>query len=148
MVPVRKSRLAGEIKRIKKEAAGTTFETTHSDIRKWFRIINREIFDRKLKFSDLKHVRIHKRVIVDIKDKTLKDGIKGAVRFNEDSDKRFTTLTIKKSFSSKRMFLNTLSHECVHIYEWMVDRVSNESPAHGETFNKWIPIFKRYGIIL
>jgi len=94
------------------------FRPTIHDCREVFRNINNQVFNGELKMPNFR--------LVYSKDYW------GMCVGNLD-DNRTCTIYMNKSFLSKRLFIDTLAHEMVHQWEWLV----NENMTHGPAFFLW-----------
>lgn len=61
---------------------------------------------------------------------------------NNDDTLKIVQIHFTKEFKSFKHFLNTLSHEMVHIWEW----ITFQRMTHGKNFFLWEEKFKRIGI--
>lgn len=59
-------------------------------------------------------------------------------------------LSITNRFPNKRMFIEVLAHEMVHLYQFLhaSPPFSYRSVSHGKTFHSWKPTFEKYGLKL
>ena len=109
-----------------------TFETTLDDCKKWFNILNREIFSSKLPQVDE----------IDIRWR------RGAYAYyvsqddDEDPTYKYCKLAMNKKYKSKKFFVEVLTHEMVHHWQFM----NGLSVNHGEAFQMWNEKLKRKGI--
>jgi len=97
------------------------YETTHEDCERWFRILNKELFDNEL--VPLDEIEIGRR--------------KGVYAIYECYDEVCEgvqyRLVMKDRYRSKKFFVEVLAHEMVHHYQAL-----NDQPlGHGRTFLRW-----------
>ena len=110
------------------------YETTESDCRLWFNILNKELFDNKLSPVD----------DIDIRWR------RGTYAFYEcitDTQKQTylrTKLCMNKRYKSKKFFVEVLSHELIHHYQALY----NEPLGHGPSFLMWREKFNGKGLNL
>jgi hypothetical protein len=108
------------------------YETSESDCRYWFGIINQEIFGGVLKFPDKLDIRWRKKMYAFHLTEWMHDG---NIR---------TTLAMSKKYRSKQFFIEVLAHEMVH--HWQVS--VGEPVGHGPSFMAWEEKFNSKGITL
>lgn len=108
------------------------YKPTIKDCEKWFIVLNKEIFDNKLKF--FRKIEIRRR-----------HGCWGEITANETKINRFSTLSLNNSFKSKKHFIEVLGHEMVHHHQWTV---LNDNLTHGESFMEWKSKFSKFGMSL
>lgn len=108
------------------------YETTVEDCRKWFNILNRELFDETLPPVDE----------IDIRWR------RGAHAWYDYDEKKPGTgtarLLMNKRYKSKQFFVEVLAHEMVHHYQY----IYNEEMGHGSSFLKWRDKFNKKGLSL
>jgi len=98
------------------------YKTTREDCERWFRILNRELFDNELCPVDEIEIGRRKGVyaIYECYDEKCEDGVQ-------------YRLVLKDRYRSKKFFVEVLAHEMVHHYQAL-----NDQPlGHGRTFLKW-----------
>jgi hypothetical protein len=105
------------------------FRPTISDCREAFRNINRNVFNGELKMPSFRLVYT----------KAFWGECQGVLE-----DQTQVKMKINKSFLSKRLFINTMAHEMVHQWEWLV----NENMTHGPQFFLWRDQLANYNITL
>lgn len=101
-------------------------------VKKWFNIINREIFKNKLEMFDV--VRIgHLRAM-------------WGECYAEwwDNEMSYSRLKLNHYMKNRVHFINVLAHEMVHLYE----ATFHKKITHGPTFYEWRPRLAKYGIWL
>jgi SprT-like family len=96
---------------------------TTKQVRYWWNLLNKCVFDEKLPKLQKVHLVKHK--------------LEHAWAIGED-DKNFS-LSISPKFASRTLFLSVLVHEMVHAWEHIQDMPF----SHGKEFMKWKPIIKQ-----
>lgn len=105
------------------------YETTMEDCERWFKILNREIFDNELEPLDA--IEIGRR--------------KGSYAIYEYfEDETYCRILMKDRYRSKKMFVEVLAHEMVHHYQALND----EPVGHGPTFHRWRKKLNKKGLQL
>jgi len=112
------------------------YKTTYKDIKLWYNYINTVIFDGKLSpFND-----------VIIRDLTRQRCIGQVVihEWNRKGTKQFH-LEMQKFYKDKKEFVDTLAHECVHLYQ-----MANlgDTGNHNAVFYSYRPKLKQIGLCL
>lgn len=105
------------------------FRPTIADCREVFRNINRNVFNNELKMPNFRLVYT----------RAFWGECQGVV-----NDQTRCKMKINKSFLSKRLFINTMAHEMVHQWEWLI----NENMTHGPQFFLWRDQLANYNITL
>ena len=105
------------------------FRPTIADCREIWRNINRNVFNNELKMPSFRLVYT----------KAFWGECQGVL-----NDQTQVKMKINKSFLSKRLFINTMAHEMVHQWEWLV----NENMTHGPQFFLWREQLANYNITL
>jgi hypothetical protein len=105
------------------------FRPTIADCREIWRNINRNVFNNELKMPSFRLVYT----------KAFWGECQGVLE-----DQTQVKMKINKSFLSKRLFINTMAHEMVHQWEWLV----NENMTHGPQFFLWREQLANYNITL
>lgn len=105
------------------------FRPTLADCREVFTNINRNVFNNELKMPNFRLV--------------YSKAFWGECTGNIDNETK-CLIKMNKSFLSKRLFINTLAHEMVHQWEWLV----NENMTHGPEFFQWREQLAQYNITL
>lgn len=113
-----------------------TYETTYEDVEKWFRILNREVFDGALREVDEIDIRWRR-------------GTYAYYHYTYEADPKkpkyeYTKLCMNKRYKSKQFFVEVLAHELVHHYQF----INGESTSHGPTFCRWSDKFNKKGLKL
>jgi hypothetical protein len=108
------------------------YETTIEDCRKWFNILNRELFDETLPPVDEIDIRWRRGAYAwyDYDDRLPGEGT--------------TKLLMSRKYKSKQFFVEVLAHEMVHHYQY----IYNEEMGHGSSFLKWRDKFNKKGLSL
>ena len=104
------------------------YSPTTRTIKDWFEVINDQIFSNALKPFDT--------IIV----KSMGDFHAMFTSFDDDT----TQLEMHRSFDNEKVFVEILSHECIHLYQYLHD----EPVDHGPTFRKWREKFMHFGLTL
>ena len=112
---------------------------TLSDITLWFDIINDEMFSNGL----------DKFMKIDICEELGDDdgpfwAAAGCWVYNDTQLPMGSTLEIVTVFPCFQMFLCTLAHEMVHLFQWQELGISD----HGPTFEAWSETFLKCGLPL
>lgn len=105
------------------------FRPTIQDCREVFTNINRNVFNNELKMPKFRLVY----------SKEFWGECQGVW-----DDQTSVIIKMNKSFLSKRLFINTLAHEMVHQWEWLV----NENMTHGPAFFQWRNQLSKFNITL
>jgi hypothetical protein len=110
------------------------FTPTEKDVIKWFRIINREIFNNELPmFKKIDIRRRHK--------------VWGEVEAHENKNKkRYCNVSFHDKMFSKQHFIKILAHEMIHNYQWTIDNLDNM--YHNDSFFRWNLVMSKFGITL
>jgi hypothetical protein len=94
------------------------YKTTYKDIKKYFNYLNEGIFQNKLiRFNDIE-IKSLKREKCLGQVVTVEDDKKGTATYKLEMDKYYDT---------KRDFLDTLAHEMVHLYQFMIRDTGNHN---------------------
>ena len=112
------------------------YQTTYKDIKKYFIILNKGLFDNKLAPFN------------EIEIKTLKrQKCIGQVVTYEMKRKgtRLHKLEMDLNYDNKKDFLETLAHEMVHLYQFTQ---INDNGAHNKLFYSFKPKLKSVGLKL
>lgn len=110
-----------------------SFKPTDDDCREWFNLLNEEVFGNKLPEIELKVKRLkgeHANFCYWRKcDGRPKDEI--VINFNT-------------KFASKKLFVEILAHEMIHLFQYCYD----EPLGHGPSFWAWRDNLKIKGLTL
>ena len=108
------------------------YETTLEDCRKWFDIINENLFEGKLPPVDEIDIRWRR-------------GTHAYYEYEDDPKRRkHTSIKMNKRYRTKRLFVEILAHEMVHHWQY----VMGHADSHGESFNSWKEPFQNKGLVL
>lgn len=105
------------------------FRPTIQDCREVFTQINNQVFLGELKMPSFRLV--YTKAFWGECTGVLEDQTKVIIKMN-------------KSFLSRRLFINTMAHEMVHQWEWLV----NENMTHGPQFFQWREQLAKFNITL
>ena len=127
-------------KRLKMELAEVKtrkYKTTFKDIKKYFKLINKHVFDGKLSpFNDIK--------IKQIKDREY-PRVWGQVVINDQERKgtRNYVLEMIPNYKNKKEFVDTLGHEMIHLFQ-----MSNlgDTGNHNDMFYSFRPKLNAIGL--
>lgn len=96
------------------------FRPKVEDVEKWFIILNEQLFGNKLepfgKISIKKHKRFH-----------------ALFHYWPRKENRPTELTVYRKFRNKKIFVEILAHEMIHLFQYQY----NEPLGHGPSFWVW-----------
>ena len=123
-------------RKLKKELSAVKmlkYKTTYKDIKKYFKLINKHVFDGKLSpFNDVQLVNKPRSYIgqVVVSDKIGK-GTRNYI------------LEMLKSYSNKQEFVDTLAHEMIHLYQ-----MANlgDTGNHNDIFKSFRPKLNTIGL--
>ena len=122
-------------KRLKKELLSVIkYQTTYKDIKKYFRLINDNVFNGKLSpFNDINIMHMNRKKYV-AQVLILEWKRKGTNQFN---------LEMNKTYKNKKEFVDTLGHEMVHLYQ-----MANlgDTGNHNDTFYSFRPKLNAIGL--
>jgi len=111
-----------------------TFKPTERDVKKWFRILNDEIFDSVFETIPAIDIRIRR----------------GAHAYFEsyvqtkEPEYIYPKLCINKCYSSKKQFVEILGHEMIHYHQ----AIHGNPLGHGPSFHAWKETFNKKGLRL
>ena len=122
-------------KRLKKELLSVRkYKTTYKDIKKYFRLINDNVFRGKLSpFNDINIMYMNRKKYV-AQVLILQWKRKGTNQFN---------LEMNKTYKNKKEFVDTLGHEMIHLYQ-----MANlgDTGNHNDTFYSFRPKLNAIGL--
>ena len=122
-------------KRLKKELLSVIkYQTTYKDIKKYFRLINDNVFNGKLSpFNDINIMHMNRKKYV-AQVLILEWKRKGTNQFN---------LEMNKTYKNKKEFVDTLGHEMIHLYQ-----MANlgDTGNHNDTFYSFRPKLNAIGL--
>ena len=111
-----------------------TYHTTVEDCMKWFRIINRELFQNTLAPVNE----------IDIRWRRGTHAYYVCTTDTKDPTYTYTKLCMNKRYKSKKFFVEVLAHELVHHYQFLYEgRID-----HGDSFVDWAETFSKKGLRL
>ena len=122
-------------KRLKKELLSVRkYKTTYKDIKKYFRLINDNVFNGKLSpFNDINIMYMNRKKYV-AQVLILEWKRKGTNQFN---------LEMNKTYKNKKEFVDTLGHEMIHLYQ----RANlGDTGNHNDTFYSFRPKLNAIGL--
>ena len=118
-----------KLKALKYES--TKFKPRIRDIKKWFDILNEQIFGNKLPpFSKIRLIK--------------EDGIYAFYCYWHKKKTKESELEMIKKFKTKKLFVEILAHEMIHHYQ----HLHNEPLGHGPSFTAWKENLKLRGLEL
>ena len=136
MISNRKKIISNVKKRILKETKSTDkkYITNYKDIKKYFIYFNKILFkDRLNKFNDIK-----------IK-KMIKSSGQCVENISYYKGTSFFVLEMKPKYKNKKEFLNTLSHEMLHLWQ---QTIKHDTGKHNKLFFSFKNKFKKLNLIL
>lgn len=117
------------IKRLMNSSSDRPFEPRVEDVRRWFAIINAEIFKNTLPKIDEIDIRWRRKKFA-------------AYEAHKKTGK--TKLLISKRYRSKKFFVEILAHELIHHHQF----IFSEPMGHGPSFQRWVSKFNKRGLDL
>jgi len=122
-------------KRLKKELLSVRkYKTTYKDIKKYFRLINDNVFNGKLSpFNDINIMHMNRKKYV-AQVLILEWKRKGTNQFN---------LEMNKTYKNKKEFVDTLGHEMIHLYQMAI---LGDTGIHNDTFFSFRPKLNAIGL--
>ena len=136
MIATKKKFISKVKKRILKEtkSSGKKYTTNYKDIKKYFIYFNKILFKDKLnKFNDIK-----------IK-KMIKSSGQCVENISYYKGTSFFVLELKPRYKNKVEFLNTLSHEMLHLWQ---QTIKHDSGRHNKLFFSFKNKFKKLNLTL
>lgn len=125
-----KTKLKKYVKRFDDKGQELPYYTKIEDCKKWFNIINQEMFRSKLPLVEDWDIRWRRRVWAWY-----------ACDYNKTGE-LVCQILMNKKYKSKKFFLEVLGHEMVH--HWQAH--SNAPIGHGQCFKEWKESFKKRGL--
>ena len=110
------------------------FIPTIGEVREWFKVINREIFDNAL--DDFREIEIKRRHGVWAECWAF---------INTETGEKHSALSLNHYLKSKKHFIGVLAHEMIHHYQWTIAQTNMD---HGETFFEWKSKLAKHKITL
>jgi hypothetical protein len=131
VVKQKKKKYQSKLKKLVLENNQEIFEPCLKDCVKWFNILNREIFNKKLKIIEFDiRERKNNHAYYDYEERELY--------------KRDSIFLMNNRYETKKLFVEILAHEMIHHYQYLYEgRVT-----HGQTFWSWQSIFNRNNLAL
>ena len=93
------------------------FKPTIEDIETWFVILNEHLFGNKLENFDEIELKRHKHV-------------HALFHYGKRKENKPTRLTMNRIFENKKLFVEILAHEMIHLFQYQY----NEPLGHGPSF--------------
>ena len=123
-------------RKLKKELSAVKtlkYRTTYKDIKKYFKLINKHVFDGKLSpFNDIQLVNKPRSYIGQV-----------VVQDKERKGTRSFTLEMLKSYSNKKEFVDTLGHEMIHLFQM---QNMGDTGNHNDIFYSFRPKLNAIGL--
>lgn len=116
------------------------FRPSYADIKYAYNIINRYCFDNALRMPEI--------------EQGTRRSTWGFCQWEdeEQGNGSYCTIKIMDKWFCPQWFMQTLSHEMVHQYQWDIHRfdygMPTDSGAHGPSFFAWRDRFEFYGLNL
>lgn len=118
-----------QLKELKHEKQ--TFKPSMEDVETWFVILNEQLFGNKLEnFGSIELIRHRK--------------FHALFHYETRKLNKPTMLSINRIFDNKKLFVEILAHEMVHLFQYQY----NEPLGHGPSFQVWRDNFKFKGLTL
>ena len=140
MTNIEKKRKKNTIVRIKKRILKesynlkTSYKTTYQDIKKYFKIFNKALFEDQLNpFNDIQIKKMNGCWGQCVEDYSLRKGT------------RFFCLEMQPSYENKKEFLTTLGHEMIHLWQ---QTIKKDTGNHNSLFYSFRPRFRKLGLSL
>jgi hypothetical protein len=110
----------------------TEYQVDRKEIDFWFNHINKEVFGGQVPYPHIIDIRKQKKTWAYVKEV-------------EVNDTKIVGLFIQPSYPTLGAFLQILSHEMVHIWQFMVN---GDSGSHNKHFYSWRETFKKHNLTL
>ena len=111
------------------------YNTTYTDIKKYFKMLNLGIFDNKLSSFNQ----------IEIKELKYSKCMGQVIQFEwKRKGTKLYKLEMDKKYDTKKDFLETLAHEMVHLYQFL----NNDTGNHNKLFYSLAPKLKYIGLKL
>lgn len=128
-----RSKLKEFVRNFNKQPRHKAYLTTPRECKRWFNIINKEIFNSKLPTVTSWDIRWRRTAWAWY---TFDDDIK------KKTGKVVCEMQMNKRYHSKKFFIEVLAHEMIHHWQ-----AANDAPfGHGDSFKQWKSDFARKGI--
>jgi hypothetical protein len=121
----------GKLKDALNKTSKQEYLVTKAKLKRWFDIINEEVFANDLIKIQLK-VHDHPYELYE-PTKRYSDVRAYYIVEDVDTEQEYSYIIVKRQFPSLQLFLKVLVHEMVHHFTWSNDRILN----HGPVFKKW-----------
>ena len=109
---------------------GKRYRPSYEDAKKWFDILNEQIFGNKLVSIDI-HVKRH-------------DGYHAFFHYWSRKENTDPEISLNTTFKNEKLFVEILAHEMIHYFQYSYD----EPLGHGPTFWAWRDNLKLKGLTL
>jgi hypothetical protein len=109
------------------------YETCEEDVRHWFGVLNREIFDGALTPIDEVDIRWRRKQYAFYE-----------AHYGDYGQVIHSKLALNKKYRSKKFFIEVLGHELIHHYQALY----NDPLGHGPSFLAWGERLNKKGIDL
>lgn len=127
-----KKQYRSKLEKLVKTPTKGSYEPTLEECKRWFNILNRELFKNELPPVDTIDIRWRRKAY--------------AYYISQDDDKdpnwKRTGIYMNKRYASKKFFVEVLAHEMVHHWQFINGLPTN----HGEVFQDWDAKLKKKGI--
>ena len=123
-----------KLEKLMEDSTEFEYETTLKDCQRWFKILNREVFNNTL-------------YNVDEIDIRWRRGTHAYYEYHIDDKKpeyQYTKLCMNRKYKSMKFFVEVLAHEMVHHYQFL----HCEPMGHGSSFMRWRNMFNKKGLKL
>ena len=111
------------------------YNTTYTDIKKYFKMLNLGIFDNKLSSFNQ----------IEIKELKYSKCMGQVIQFEwKRKGTKLHKLEMDLQYNTKKDFLETLAHEMVHLYQFL----NNDTGNHNKLFYSFAPKIKSIGLKL
>jgi hypothetical protein len=111
------------------------YNTTYTDIKKYFKMLNLGIFDNKLSSFNQ----------IEIKELKYSKCMGQVIQFEwKRKGTKLHKLEMDLQYNTKKDFLETLAHEMVHLYQFL----NNDTGNHNKLFYSFAPKLKYIGLKL
>jgi hypothetical protein len=111
------------------------YNTTYTDIKKYFKMLNLGIFDNKLSSFNQ----------IEIKKLKYSKCMGQVIQFEwKRKGTRIHKLEMDIQYNTKKDFVETLAHEMVHLYQFLI----NDTGNHNKLFYSFAPKIESIGLKL
>jgi hypothetical protein len=129
-----KKHYKSKLEKLIKTPSKGTFEPTLEDCKRWFNLLNRELFGNRLP----------QVTEIDIRWRRGTHAYYWYVFDDKDPSYYECKLAINKQYESKKFFVEVLAHEMVHHWQY----VNGDPMGHGPSFFEWRDLFNKKGLNL